>query len=516
MVCEYAIFQFPDCGCSALVPVQYCPHHLDPSNPAYDPNPKTLQNPARITMLFKGPAVPLNNEEYMSLVKVYQDPFLQNGHYSDEELERLDSLRQVLTDMQKKEIELSDGSTVPTAGFHTKLCRYHVIWPNCKELKVWRVSEGFFPFLETRCLRHSNCIRTDENGKLKIHVQKVPERFEESFEERVKNEWHRLQQIAQIEQQNNQNGNGNPAEEPHLNLTTTTVVVGGEDSEEEDATQSASKAADEGSEYRGSDESSSEDEPSGRDGKKRPKETLKKPIQETGAQHVTTGQNQKTKKKKNVPKRKPNKGSDTEWKEDGGSDDSEETVPDKTLKKPAPGKNKNQAREEAEKVDSTTPPHKSRSEKIKEAAKVGEKIRAASHEESRSTENPKDKIPDEKTKAKTKATAEEYRDDTSDSQSEKPRPKGKNQNKKKKYNSEDSEYEDEHDSSYMESQPKVKHNNNRGNRNKNAKVQDLGDSTDTGMRIYRPARDHHKIEFFKNMANELPGEEGLPHSDTSI
>ncbi|KAK6352911.1 hypothetical protein TWF696_004908 [Orbilia brochopaga] len=543
MVCEYAIFTFPDCGCPALVPIQYCPHHLDPSNTAYEPNPKSLRNPARITMLFKAPGIPLHHEDYMSLVTVYRDPFLRND-YSDEERERLLEFRDALIEMQKKDTKLSDGTTVPTAGFHTKLCRYHVIWPNCKELQVWRVTEPFFPFLETKCFKHSNCIRADDSEKgWGIYTQQVPERFEECIKEKFLEEWRRLEERVDdvddeelVHRRTITSGESHKAKEPNAKrkkptdkpISTASTIIIDEDLNYEDPPTPSSKDGDEGSEYEGSDgdESDDEDEPTvttvrqennaEQTQKKRqtnqPKEPKKASEKRsgTGAQEPAHEHTQKTdkKKKKNAPKRKRNNDSDAEWKDDNESHDSDETITEKIPQNPAPQKqiaiqDKTKPAEPGHKpaADSDFPahPHEPRIKNTKEAAKMDKTPRDNDHEaELQPTEKPKKKTTK---KAKKAGDDEEYEDESSDFQDKTPRPNRNNRANKKKTEKE-SEYDDA--TSKIETQnvkPKPKRSN-RGNANKKAVIQDLVGTDDTAMRIYRPTHEYHKAGFFENTGDE--------------
>ncbi|KAF3925154.1 hypothetical protein ABW20_dc0101529 [Dactylellina cionopaga] len=189
MVCEYAIFTFPGCKCPALVPVRFCPHHLDPKHPAFEPNPEARKNPARITMLFKEPAIPLVHEDYMWMIRLYNDPLLVNYPYTEDERTSMAWFRDnnIIEKMQQKVKTFADGSTLPTVGFHTKICRYHVIYPECQDIQIWRVSEPFFPFLETTCFTHSNNVKKDSSKKgWGIYTQPIPEKFEEPFIERYK------------------------------------------------------------------------------------------------------------------------------------------------------------------------------------------------------------------------------------------------------------------------------------------------------------------------------------------
>ncbi|KAJ6263679.1 hypothetical protein Dda_2248 [Drechslerella dactyloides] len=565
MVCEYAIFTFPDCGCPALVPVQYCPHHLDPSQPAgvYDTHPKTYQNPARITMLFKAPGVPLVHEDYMWLIKVYRDPFLRNGDYTEEEMDRLVAFREMLIEMQTKEIKLSDGTTVPTAGFHTKLCRYHVIWPDCKELRLWRVAEPFFPFLETRCFTHSNCIRTDNSPKgWGIYVQPVPERFKECFKQRFLDEYKKLQKevedgelaeaaakeanvkppkgVSDEAKKKTRNPRKKRAKKAKKIETLESALFGDTDSSE--------KSGDEGSEYKGSDggESDSEDEPTVKAvqeeikraqgnttekiGKHKQQKNKSEKLKDTTTQEFTTKQHEKPKNaKKNAVKRKRNNNSDEEWKDVDNTDDSEKTVQDvkmtprkRSISIHFDGQSIKKRMQDAIKKSiyegEITGPHRSMTHEeiyewylenvirpAKEKAsntnvfQIKETYRdrrwESDHSEPRSRAKPKKK-------GGRKARAPEHEDGDYEEESEDTEPEHlisrRNKRPSKKTNEEDSEYKEDASDTQIETGKQKAKRDTRGNGNKKALVRDLVRTSDTAMRIYRPAHDYHKTELLKN------------------
>ncbi|EWC47183.1 hypothetical protein DRE_03552 [Drechslerella stenobrocha 248] len=366
MVCEYAIFEFPDCGCHAFVPLQYCEHHLNPAHPAYDPYPEIRNHFARITMLFKGPAVPLTHEDYMWMIKVYNDPFLRNSNYTEAEMARLLTFQRALLDMCRDvgtEVKLPNGTMVPYVGFHTKVCRYHVIWPDCQEIELWRPSEPFFPFLETRCFTHSNCIRTDDSAKgWGIYIQPVPERFEEPFQIRYKKEWQKIRREIQDKKLASQKLEAELADEQERSKKSAVKVVEIHDEAGPAATGvpkvgykpspiTSSEVGDEesGSEYEGgSDRSDSGDSKVGivpgdaGNTSNKPKKKKAKLVggdpedsstgnAEASTTETTTSEtaaiktvpvDQVPKKKKKAPKRKRNDDSDAEWRDDGESIDS--------------------------------------------------------------------------------------------------------------------------------------------------------------------------------------------------
>ncbi|KAK6540188.1 hypothetical protein TWF694_009007 [Orbilia ellipsospora] len=194
MVCEYALFTFPDCQCPALLPVQFCDHHLNPEHPEYEEYPPTLKNPARITMLFKAPGVPLLHQDYMWAVKVYNDPmYLQDRSLTKQQADYLDWFQQekVIEKLQGREEVFEDNTTHHTIGFHTKICRYHIIYPKCTDMYIWQPNEPyFFPFLESVCFTHSQgIVRDNSTGGFKILPSVVPETFPVPFDEQRHRAW---------------------------------------------------------------------------------------------------------------------------------------------------------------------------------------------------------------------------------------------------------------------------------------------------------------------------------------
>ncbi|KAF3937535.1 hypothetical protein ABW19_dt0200339 [Dactylella cylindrospora] len=190
MVCEYVAYSFIGCGCPALVPLRYCAHHLDPNkNPNYNKDQETydeaMKNPARITMLFQGPCHPLAHEEYITMATKFDDPLLQqpfNRKTTKRDIYGWKLFAQRIREMQAERIEFEDGTTKPTVGFHTKLCRYHVIWPDCPELKVWPPAGDFFPFLETKCCLHGQLIAPDNSKEgWGIYPEELPEDFTSDY-----------------------------------------------------------------------------------------------------------------------------------------------------------------------------------------------------------------------------------------------------------------------------------------------------------------------------------------------
>ncbi|KAF3925420.1 hypothetical protein AA313_de0206840 [Arthrobotrys entomopaga] len=185
MVCEYALFTFPGCQCPALLPIRFCDHHLNPEHPEYE-DPATLRNPARITMLFKAPGVVLLHHDYMWLVKVYNDPmYLEDRSLTKQQADCLDWYQQakVIEKLQAREEVFEDKTTHHTIGFHTKICRYHIIYPKCTDMYIWQTNDpDFFPFLESYCFTHARAIVKDTTGKYTIVPAIVPETFSVPFE----------------------------------------------------------------------------------------------------------------------------------------------------------------------------------------------------------------------------------------------------------------------------------------------------------------------------------------------
>ncbi|EPS45453.1 hypothetical protein H072_663 [Dactylellina haptotyla CBS 200.50] len=401
MVCEYALFTFPGCGCPALVPMQFCPHHLDPNNPMYAPDPETLKNPARITMLFKGPVEPLNRDDYLDMVRLYNDPLLNKRTYKREEKLRLRRFRdnKMIEELQLTEKKFSDGTTLPTLGFHTKICRYHVIYPKCVDIRVINVSEPFFPFLEENCFSHSDYIKKDNSAVgWGIYPEKVPEYFKEPFQVRYDRALEEAEKSRDQEERARKNDEA-----------ANRYLYGNEDGDEDEEESEDSQNSG-GSQYINSEQSDSDDEeepPKATDdatkgkaqGKaKRPQnpnpenkeeqaqmpnpenqgKQTKKPQQpklENKKQQATTNQPQKLNpkkdteaknKKKKPPKKKTTKNTDSAYRySEGEEEDSDEYEQPRKHKAKADnkGKQKETATEHERPAATTTPKNKNKTKK---------------------------------------------------------------------------------------------------------------------------------------------------------
>ncbi|KAK6346144.1 hypothetical protein TWF730_010476 [Orbilia blumenaviensis] len=191
MVCEYTLFTFPECGCPALVPIQFCPQHLDPSHKDYYVDPSQnihLTNPARITMLFASATDPIPLGVYRVMCQLYDRPLLAiDPNLTDPITQReFYELAKAMISMEARTAKWHDGGKVK-AGFHTKLCRYHVIYPDCVDIRIHRpANDAFWPFAEEECLVHrggrSGEVRTGEGV---FELSKI-QFFEKSFIAKIK------------------------------------------------------------------------------------------------------------------------------------------------------------------------------------------------------------------------------------------------------------------------------------------------------------------------------------------
>ncbi|KAK6331889.1 hypothetical protein TWF718_002427 [Orbilia javanica] len=189
MVCEYTLFNFPGCGCIALVPLQFCPEHLDPdpNNPCYEEGKENIKNPARITMLFGGIANPIPHKTYEIMLKLYKNPLLAKDPRLSNKHGQLfyEAIAKTMVQMDRSTVTFPDGGKVK-AGFHTKLTRYHVIYPSCKNMQIQRpLDENYWPFAEVNCFEHSDSFIEDRaRNKWTIAPRPRLEHFDEPFIDR--------------------------------------------------------------------------------------------------------------------------------------------------------------------------------------------------------------------------------------------------------------------------------------------------------------------------------------------
>ncbi|KAF3218469.1 hypothetical protein TWF192_005602 [Orbilia oligospora] len=368
MVCEYTLFNFPGCGCPALVPLRFCPEHLDPDpkNICYQEGRDAAQNPARITMLFGGPAQPISLQVYERMCNLYKTPLLaKDPKLSDKSQQQsYERLAKLMMNMQKHTVDWHDGGTVK-AGFHTKLTRYHVIYPSCGNMRLERpADERFWPFAETKCIEHSGDLVEDKvNNKWTFAPRPQLELFNEPFEHRFNaaiavrflksvdkgDKFHQLiydlpgcyperyDPTGKTYKPTDEN-TGNQSDESDSSNGSEEPKTGGghgkKKKKNENEKVNNGKKNESGSEYQGT-ETKGNGEESGPKGKKEVESPAKKnngdskkskPQGRKQEHEVVTSTNTTipVPKKKPAAKRKPKKDDDGEWKESGEDEDDED------------------------------------------------------------------------------------------------------------------------------------------------------------------------------------------------
>ncbi|TGJ67703.1 hypothetical protein EYR41_006816 [Orbilia oligospora] len=366
MVCEYTLFNFPGCGCPALVPLRFCPEHLDPDpkNICYQEGRDAAQNPARITMLFGGPAQPISLQVYERMCNLYKTPLLaKDPKLSDKSQQQsYERLAKLMMNMQKHTVDWHDGGTVK-AGFHTKLTRYHVVYPSCGNMRLERpADERFWPFAETKCIEHSDDLVEDKvNNKWTFAPRPQLELFNEPFEHRFNaaiavrflksvdkgDKFHRLiydlpgcyperyDPTGKTYKPTDEN-NGNQSDDSDSSDGSEELKTGGGHGKKKKENEKANngKKNESGSEYQGTETEGSGEE-SGPKGKKEVEDPAKKnnggskenkPQGGKQEHEVVTSTNTTVPAPKKNPaaKRKPKKDDDGEWEESGEDEDDED------------------------------------------------------------------------------------------------------------------------------------------------------------------------------------------------
>ncbi|KAK6506216.1 hypothetical protein TWF506_011135 [Arthrobotrys conoides] len=387
MVCEYTHFNFPGCGCIALVPLRFCPEHLDPSDTCYEEGREAIRNPSRITMLFSGPAEAITLQTYERMLQLYKTPLLAKDPRlsSESQQQAYEELANMMMKMQKRTVDWHDGGKVK-AGFHTKLTRYHVIYPSCVYMKIVRlVDEKYWPFAETHCIQHSDSFIEDKVNKTWTFAPRPQlDYFDEPFEHKFNaaiavrllklvdkgDKVHRLIYDLPGCYPESYDALGKtykpaPAEEKkddeesesegsvYSDTSHSTVTGGGhgkpETGDGDEASLTGGEDKEDGSEYKGSESEDSEEEEEELDPKRRKEgedpakknngnskknEQEHKVLTSTDPATVITTTTILKPKKKPAPRRKPKKDDDGTWKGSGEEDDEEEIEEGKGGKKP--------------------------------------------------------------------------------------------------------------------------------------------------------------------------------------
>ncbi|RVD87308.1 uncharacterized protein DFL_001549 [Arthrobotrys flagrans] len=348
-------------------------------------------------MLFGGPANPIPLHTYQKMCKLYKNPLLaKDPKLSDPSQQKTyELIAGKMIKMQKQTVDWHDGGKV-RAGFHTKLTRYHVIYPSCGNMRIQRpADETFWPFAEGNCFEHSDSFIGDKAAnKWTFAPRPQLEHFDEPFENKFNaviavrflkllDEGDRLHRLtydlpgcypepydptgktykpAPDEDKENKRNGSDSSDSSESNASTvaggrrekeTKKKEGKRESEHKDLDNSSDDddSEENASEYEGSEAENSGEEvdPTGKDKakddstKKKKNDPKKKPeggkpdheVATTNTPITTTTAPDTTKEPKRKPaiKRKPKKDDDGTWKESGEDDDDDEA--EEGVKKPA-------------------------------------------------------------------------------------------------------------------------------------------------------------------------------------